>query len=74
MARRAGIECSDQDEDQETFDQAKDEGEKELGSETFQKEPPSEKLSHIEDEGSGEGIETKAIPRKKVHEKTHQEG
>jgi hypothetical protein len=45
-----------------------------LGSETLQEDPPFEKLSDIEDEGSGESVKTETIPRKEVHEKTHKEG
>jgi len=74
VADQAGVEGSDQDEDEETFDQAKDKGKKELGSVALQKESPFEKMGDREDEGPGEGVETETIPRKKVHEKTHQEG
>jgi len=74
VADWAGIEGIEKEKNQETFHQAKDEDEKELGCETFQIEPPLEKLGHIEDEGPGEGVEAEDIPRKEVHEKTHEEG
>ncbi len=74
MTHWAGIEDLYQHEDKETFDQAKDEDEKELGCETFQIEPPLEKLRDIEDEGSGEGVEAETISRKEVHEKPHEDG
>ncbi len=74
MTHWAGIEDLYQHEDKETFDQAKDEDEKELGCETFQIEPPLEKLRDIEDKGSRESVEAEGISRKEVHEKTHEEG
>jgi hypothetical protein len=74
VADRAWIENIEKDKDKETFQQAKDEDEKELGCETFQIEPPFEKLRDIEDEGSAEGIETERIARKEVHEKPREDG
>ena len=74
MADRAWIENIEKGKDKETFQQAKDEDEKELGCETFQIEPPFEKLRNIEDERSGEGIEAERIARKEVHEKPHEDG
>jgi len=65
----AGIEDLYQHQDKETLDQAKGEDEKELGCETFQIESSLEKLGHIEDEGSGKGVEAETISRKEVHEK-----
>jgi len=68
------IENIEKDENKETFYQAKDEDEKELGCETFQIEPPLEKLRDIEDEGSRESVEAEGISRKEVHEKPHEDG
>jgi hypothetical protein len=74
VADRTWIENIEKEKDKETFHQTKDEDEKELGCETFQIEPLFEKLRDIEDEGSGEGIETERIARKEVHEKPHEDG
>ena len=74
MADWTGIEDPYKDEDKKTFDQTKDGGEKELGWETFQIESSPEKLRHIEDERSGEGVETETISGEEVHEKPHEEG
>ncbi len=74
MTHWAGIEDPYQQKDKEALDQAKDEDEKELGCEAFQIESSLGKLGHIEDEGSGKGVEAETISRKEVHEKPQEKG
>jgi len=53
VSDRRRIESCQEGEDEKSFEQGEEEGEKGLGQETFEVEPTFEEVSQIEDEGPG---------------------